>query len=210
MEKIIEDLNWRYAVKAFDDSKKVSSEDLDTIIEAFRLTASSFGLQPWKLVVVQDQAVKDSLVEHSWGQGQIANCSDLLVLARKNDFSDENIDEYIASTMETTWASQEDLQWYEDMMKGFLGRMDEDKKQVWVNKQIYIALGNLMTVCANMRIDSCPVEGFIGPKYDEILGLTEKGLGSVVVLPIGYRAEDDKYASNKKVRFATDEVVVKI
>jgi len=210
MEKIIEDLNWRYAVKAFDDSKKVSSEDLDTIIEAFRLTASSFGLQPWTLVVVQDQAVKDSLVEHSWGQGQIGNCSDLLVLARKNDFSAENVEEYIADTMKTTWASQEDLQWYEDMMKGFLSRMDEDKKQVWVDKQIYIALGNLMTVCANMRIDSCPVEGFIALKYDEILGLAEKGLSSVVVLPIGYRAEDDKYASNKKVRFATDKVVVKI
>ena len=88
--------------------------------------------------------------------------------------------------------------------------MDNDKKQVWVDKQIYIALGNLMTVCANMRIDSCPVEGFIAPKYDEILGLTKKGLSSVVVLPIGYRDEDDKYASNKKVRFSRDKVVVKI
>jgi len=95
-------------------------------------------------------------------------------------------------------------------MKGFLSRMNDDAKQVWVDKQIYIALGNLMTVCANMRIDSCPVEGFIAPKYDEILGLADRGLSSVVVLPIGYRAEDDKYASNKKVRFATDEVVVKI
>jgi nitroreductase len=86
MNKIIDDLNWRYATKAFDTSKKVSKEDLDTIIEAFRLSASSFGLQPWKLVVVQNQDIKDSLVEHSWGQGQIANCSDLLVFARKNDF----------------------------------------------------------------------------------------------------------------------------
>jgi nitroreductase len=86
MNKIIENLNWRYASKAFDPSKKISKEDLATIIEAFRLTPSSFGLQPWKIAVVQDQELKNALVEHSWGQGQISNCSDLLVLARKNDF----------------------------------------------------------------------------------------------------------------------------
>lgn len=207
MNKIIEDLNWRYATKAFDESKKISKEDLDTIVEAFRLTPSSFGLQPWKLVIVKDQSIKESLVEHSWGQKQIANCSELLVLTRKNDFWNKNVEDYIADTMETRWATKESVQWYEDMMKGFLSGMDDDKKQVWVNKQIYIALWNLMTVCANMHIDSCPVEGFIPAKYDEILGLTEKWLSSVVVLPIWYRDISDKYSELKKVRFPTNSIL---
>lgn len=207
MTKIIEDLNWRYATKVFDASKKISKEDLETIVEAFRLTPSSFGLQPWKLVIVQNQSIKDALVEHSWGQMQISNCSDLLVLVRKNDFWDENIEDYIVDTMDTRWVAKESLQWYEDMMKGFVAGMDDDKKQAWSDKQIYIALWNLMTVCADMRIDSCPVEGFIPTKYDEILGLTQKWLSSVVVLPIWYRDISDKYSELKKVRFPTNSIL---
>lgn len=207
MNKMIEDLNWRYATKAFDPSKKVSEEDLKTIIEAFRLSASSFGLQPWKLVIVQDQKIKDSLIEHSWGQAQIWNCSDLLVFTRKNNFSSDDVEAFSKDIQKTRGASQEDVQGYEDMMKWFVSAMDEDALKVWTEKQIYIALGNIMTVCAHMKIDSCPVEWFIAQKYDEILGLTEKWLSSVVVLPIWYRDSDDKYADLKKVRFPTEEVI---
>ena len=210
MTKIIEDLNWRYATKAFDASKKVSEEDLNTIIEAFRLTPSSFGLQPWKLIIVQDQETKDALIEHSWGQQQIWNCSDLLVFTRKNDFWNENVDDFVADIMKTRGVSQEDLQWYEDMMKGFLSRLDNTKKEIWMDKQIYIALWNVMTVCANMHIDSCPIEWFINEKYDEILNLEEKWLSSVVVLPIWYRDMKDAHATDKKVRFPTDFVIEKL
>lgn len=207
MTKIIEDLNWRYATKAFDPSKKVSKEDLDTLVEAFRLTASSFGLQPWKLVVVQNQEIKDSLVEHSWGQAQIANCSDLLVLCRKNNFSDTNIEEFTSDIKQARWVSQEDIQGYEDMMKWFLSSMNEQEKITWINKQLYIALWNIMTACAQMRIDSCPVEWFIAPKYNEILDLDSKGLSSVVVLPIWYRSDDDHHAKLEKVRFPSAEIL---
>lgn len=207
MNKNIENLNWRYATKAFDASKKISKEDLETIIEAFRLTPSSLGLQPWKLVIVQNQSIKESLVEHSWGQQQIANCSDLLVLARKNDFWDKNIEDYVTNIMETRSATKESVQWYEDMMKWYLSQMDEVQKEIWMDKQIYIALWNLMTVCADMHIDSCPVEWFTPAKYDEILGLEEKWLSSVVVLPIGYRDISDKYSELKKVRFPTDSII---
>ena len=114
---IIDTLNWRYATKDFDASKKIENEDLNTLIEAFRLTPSSFGLQPWKLFVVKSQMVKDSLVEHSWGQSQISDCSDLLVLARPTNFDDTNVDAFIEDTAETRGQSVEDLQGYSDMMK---------------------------------------------------------------------------------------------
>ena len=207
MNKIIENLNWRYATKAFDASKKITKEDLDTIIEAFRLTPSSFGLQPWKLVVVKDQTIKDSLVEHSWGQTQVSNCSDLLVLTRKNDFWDKEIEDYIADIVKTRWGNKEDLQWYENMMKWALWQMNDAQKEAWADKQIYIALWNIMTVCATMGIDTCPMEWFIADKYDEILWLIEKWLWSVVVLPIWYRDSQDKYSQFKKVRFPTEEIL---
>lgn len=109
--------------------------------------------------------------------------------------------------METRGVSREDLQGYEDMMKGFMSRMDEDTKKNWIDKQLYIALGTMMTVCADMKIDACPVEGFIPAKYDEILGLKEKWISSVVVLPVGYRSAEDKYAELEKVRFSQEKVV---
>lgn len=207
MHKILEDLNWRYATKEFDSTKKVSREDLNTLIEAFRLTASSFWLQPWKLVVVQNQEIKDSLVEHSWGQKQIANCSDLLVLCRVDNFWDTQVDEFLEDIVKTRWGSREDLKWYEDMMKWFLSRMSQDEINTWSDKQVYIALWNLMTACANMRIDTCPIEGFISEKYDEILNLQEKWLASVVLLPIGYRSENDKYKNLEKVRFQKNKII---
>ena len=207
---IIEKLNWRYATKAFDPSKKVSKEDLDTIIEAFRLSPSSFGLQAWKMFVIQNQDVKKSLVEHSWGQAQISDCSDLLVLARPTSFDDAGVDEFVDDIAKTRSQSKDELEWYSGMMKWFLGNMDEAAKKPWMEKQIYIALGNLMTVCASMDIDSCPIEWFLSPKYDEILGLTEQWYASVVVLAVWYRDESDKYASAKKVRYPTDRVVKRI
>lgn len=204
---IIDKLNWRYATKAFDTTKKIANEDLNTLIESFRLTPSSFWLQPWKLFVVQSQNVKDSLVEHSWGQPQISDCSELFVLARPTSFGDSNVDEFIDDIVQTRWVSLDDVAGYSDMMKGFLSNLDDDAKKIWMEKQVYIALGNLMTVCADMEIDSCPVEWFVSSKYDEILWLTEKWYASVVVIPVWYRDESDKYASLKKVRFSKDKIV---
>ena len=207
MNKIIEKLNWRYAAKAFDENKKVSEEDLNIIIEAFRLTPSSFWLQPWKLVIVKNRDLKNKLIEHSWGQTQVANCSDLLVLTRKENFWDENVDDYINDIVRTRGGSREDLEWYNKMMKWFLSNLTKEQKEVWETKQVYIALWNLMTVCANMDIDACPIEWFISEKYNEVLWLKEKWLSSVVVLPIWYRDDSDKYSELKKVRFTTEEVV---
>lgn len=210
MKNILEALNWRYATKAFDSSKKVSNENLETIKEAFRLTASSYGLQPWKLVIVENTEKRQKLVEHSWGQRQVVDASHLLVLCRPIQFTTHHIDIYLDSICETRWVTRDDLEGFEGMMKWALGGLDQNTTNNWMEKQVYIALWNLMTVCAEMEIDSCPMEWFNRQKYDEILGLTEMWLSSVVLLPVWYRSEKDSYATIKKVRFDEKDIVVHI
>ena len=207
MSEIIEKLNWRYATKSFDENKRIKKEDLETIKEAFRLTPSSFWLQPWKLVILENQELKNKLVEHSWGQEQVANCSELVVFTRPSDFWDKNIEDFLDDIVSTRWVTRSDLEWYENMMKWFLSNMSLEQKDIWAIKQVYIALWNLISTCAQLDIDSCPIEWFISEKYDEILWLKEKWLTSVVVLPIWYRSNDDKYSELKKVRFKQKEVI---
>lgn len=207
MSNIIDSLKWRYATKMFDRIKKVSKDDLSEIIEAFRLTSSSFWLQAWKLLVIKNQDVKDSLVEHSWWQKQVSDCSDLLVFCRLEDVWDDYVDKYIDKISKTRWIALTDLDWFSNMLKWTVNSMDLNSRWEWMAKQLYIAMGNLLTVLALKKIDSCPMEWFIKDKYDEILNLKEKWLKSVLVLPIWYRSEDDKYANLKKVRFDREEIV---
>ncbi|MDD3302706.1 MAG: NAD(P)H-dependent oxidoreductase [Candidatus Gracilibacteria bacterium] len=207
MTNIIDSLNWRYACKLFDNTKKVSKEDLEEIIEAFRLSTSAFGIQPWKLIVIENQEVKDSLVEYSWNQPQINTCSHLLVLCRLTEIDDKLVDRYIEKMSEVRETSKEELSGYEQRVKSYINDLSEDGKEYFSTKQVFIALGNLIPVLAMKKIDSCAMTGIINSEYDRILNLKEKGLSSVAVLPIGYRSEDDKYAKLKKVRFDREEVV---
>lgn len=210
MNKLIEDLSWRYATKEFDSSKKISDEDFQVLLDSLILTPSSFGLQPWKFVVVENTEIRKELVSHSWNQAQVADASHLIVLCRPNTFGDQEVDAYVADTAKKRGQSVEELKGFGDMMKGFLSRMDDEGKTQWMEKQIYIALGQLMTTAAHMRIDACPMEGFINAKYNEALGLSEKGLSSVLVCPVGYRKDSDKYASLAKIRFEKEDLVLKI
>lgn len=210
MTKIIESLNWRYATKEFDATKNISNEDLDEIIEAFRLTSSSFGLQPWKLVIVENKQIREKLLHVSWSQKQIVDASHLLVFTRILNVWEKHIDKFLDISCKITCATREQLKWYEDMMKGFIWNMNEDQEKKWADEQVFIALWNLLTVLAEKRIDSCAIWGFDPIKYDEILGLKEKGLASVVVLPIWYRSSNDKYCKKPKVRFSKEEIVIKI
>lgn len=207
---IIEDLKWRYATKEFDRSKKVPKEDLDGILDALVLTPSSFGLQAWKFVVIENQEVKDQLLEHSWNQRQVVDASQVIVLCRPTDFGPQYVDKLIDATAITRGQSVEGLEGYSKVIKGFLSRKDSDSLENWIKCQVYIALGNIMTVCAGLRIDTCPMEGFEGEAYDNILGLKDKNLASVVALTIGYRTETDKYASARKVRYHRDDMVIRI
>ena len=197
---IIEGLNWRYATKRFDASKKVKPEDLEVIKEAIRLSASSYGLQLYTVLVIEDQKIRERLKAASWGQSQITDASHLFVFCNYTDVTDENIDNYIDLKAETQGLDKEGLEDYGNMMKGSMAGLSEAQKSIWTAKQTYIALGNLLATCSMLKIDACPMEGFEPAKYNEILGLTEKGLNAAVIATIGYRSEEDKTQHLKKVR----------
>ncbi len=198
--ELINSLNWRYATKKFDPTKKVSAEDLALIKEAVRLSASSYGLQLYKVLVIEDVEIREKLKPASWGQTQITDASHLFVFCNYTDVKDENIDDYLDLKADTQGLDREGLVDYGNMMKGAVSGMSEAIKSQWTAKQTYIALGNLLAVCSLMRIDACPMEGFEAPKYNEILGLTEKGLNASVIATVGYRSEEDKTQFLKKVR----------
>lgn len=205
---IVKSLHWRYATKKFDSNKNLDHETYQKLEEAMRLSASSFGLQPWKFVVVTDPEIKKQLPAHSWGQMQPQDCSHLVVISRIASIDETYVDRYLDTIATTRGVAKESLASYGEMMKGFL-KSPADKK-VWMEKQCYIALGTLLTAAAALGVDACPMEGFDAEAYDRILGLKEKGCHSVVVCPLGYRAEDDKYAQAAKVRFPAEEVIIKI
>ena len=207
----LDSLNWRYAVKQFDSTKKIPEAQLNEILESLRLSPSSYGLQPWKFLVIEDIELREKLKPHSWDQTQITDCSHLIVMCRIDAIDEEHIDKYIALAAEAKGVIPEDLEGYKKMMVGnLLGREKPCYLRNWASKQVYLALGNLLTTAAIMRIDACPIEGFVPAEYDEILGLKEKGLSSVVVCALGYRSAEDKYSTSPKVRFAMEDIVERV
>lgn len=204
-------LNWRYAVKKFDSAKKLTAGQVSALEEALRLSPSSFGLQPWKFMVVTDSAVREQLTPASWGQSQIADCSHLVVFAAKNMVSATDVDQYVEEISKVRGVPKENLAEYAGMMKGFVSSLTPATCKIWTEKQCYIALGNLLTCAAVMGIDACPMEGIEPAKYNEILKSHNLGeYSTVVVAALGYRAAGDMYAGAKKVRFAASQVVVKV
>jgi len=208
-EQLLQQLHWRYATKQFDPARKISAADWAAIEEALVLSPSSFGLQPWKFVVVTNPALREKLVPVSWGQRQVAEASHLVVFALKKNFSEADVTAYIERISAVRGIPAAALGQYNEMMVGslFKGR-DAAARKAWAIDQIYIALGNFLTSAAVLGIDTCPMEGIDPVKYDEILGLDALGLASVVVGVAGYRAATDKYAALKKVRFEHKDVIV--
>ena len=202
--EFIKSLNWRYATKKFDPNKKVSSQNLEIIKEAIRLSASSYGLQLYKVLVIEDPEIREKLKPASWGQSQITDASHLFVFCNYADVTEGHIDEYIDLKAEIQGLEKEGLKNYGDMMKGSMSGLTQEQKGLWTAKQTYIALGNLLAVCSLMHIDACPMEGFEAAKYNEILGLTEKGLNAAVIATVGYRSDEDKTQYLKKVRKASE------
>ncbi len=207
---IIESLEWRYACKKFDKTKFLSDAKIETLSEAFNLTATSFGLQPIKMLIIKDKQLQKQLVPFSFDQQQVHNASHLLVICIQDYFTLDDIDAYFDLEKEVRGTSEEILQPYRKQLKGIFANKSTIEKQKSAINQAYIALGNLMTVCALEEIDACPMEGFIAQKYDEILNLREQNLKSVLLLPVGYRADDDFMSTLKKVRKPMDETVIKI
>ena len=206
-EEVLEKLKWRYATKVFDSNQKIADDVWEIIEQSLVLTPSSFGLQPWKFLVVTDQAVKEKLVEHSWNQEQVAACSHLLVLTALKDTQESDVHEFIDDIHSKRGGDKEALEPYKGMMLGFLSNMNAEKIETWAKSQVYIALGQLMTTAAILEVDACPMEGIIPPKYDEILGLSDSRYTTVLACPLGYRSDDDKYAELPKVRHETSRVI---
>lgn len=210
-EELLTQLNWRYATKQFDPQRKINPQTWAALEEALVLTPSSFGLQPWKFIVVTNPSTREKLVPVSWGQRQVADASHLVVFAIKQNLNEADIDAYLGRIVAVRSAARDSLNGYRDMMVGSLikGR-DEVARKIWAANQAYIALGNFLTSAAILGIDACPMEGLEPAKYDEILGLNQQGLSTVVAAAAGYRASGDKYAGVKKVRFPKTEVLVEV
>ena len=197
---IIESLNWRYATKKFDSNRKLSKNQVNTLKNAFNLTASSYGLQPIKLIVISNQEIKNTLLDSSFNQKQVIQCSHLLVICIETDIDESYIELYFKRVVDIRKTSAKVLESFKKSIINEFNDMSNTSIINWSKNQAYLALGNLMTVCAVEGIDSCPMEGFVPEKYNEILDLKSKNLKSVLVMPVGYRSVDDQFSSFKKVR----------
>jgi nitroreductase len=207
---IIEKLNWRYATKKFDTTKQLSDSQLEILKEAFNLTALSYGLQTLKMVVVSDKSIRENLVALAFGQRQVADASHLLVLCIQNEIDTDDVEEHFDTVKAIRNTPDEILDPFKEQLKSTIETMPDSKKSDWATKQAYIALGNLMTVCAVEEIDSCPMEGFLPEELDKVLNLDKYELKSVLLLPVGFRAEDDMFASLKKVRKPISDTVLEL
>lgn len=201
---MITHLNWRYATKQFDATKKISDADLMILKESIRLTPTSYGLQPFKVIVVENPELRSKLRESSWGQTQITDASHLFVFVAQNSMEAEHIDNYIELAAKTRNIDAESLSGYGDFVKGKIAEISQEKQAIWNAKQVYIALGTLLTTAATLQIDATPMEGLDPKAYDELLGLTD--YHTVVVAALGFRAETDGLQHAAKVRKTTEQL----
>ena len=198
--ELIENLKWRYATKQYDISKKVKDTDLEKIKEAIQLSASSYGLQLFKVLNIENKSIRKKLKPASWGQSPITDASHLLVFCNYTDAQEKHIDDFLNLKAEVQGVEIADLKGYGDFMKSKMKEKSSDEISNWTSKQTYLALANALNACAELKIDSTPIEGFEQDKYNEILGLNEKDLSASVVVAIGYRNIDDNTQNAKKVR----------
>ena len=208
MSNFIENANWRYATKKFDTTKKVSAEDLETLKKAISLTATSYGLEPYKILIVENPATRQQLVAASWGQTQIIDASHLFVFASVVDFGTEEMDAYFKNLTETRQIPMEAVQGYADFMKSNINSRSLEDRNIWTSKQAYLAMGNLLNAAAELKIDVTPMEGIDPAQYDEILVLNKLGLHAVLAAPIGYRHEEDATQHYKKVRKSNADLFI--
>ncbi len=208
MSQFNENAKWRYATKKFDTTKKVSDKDLATLKEAIRLSASSFGLQLYKVIIVENPELRAQLQPASWGQTQIVDASHLIVFANQTKFDDSDVDAYLNNATVTRNLPEGALSGYGDYMKGALANMPEDVRPNWTSKQTYLALGNLLNAAAELKIDVTPMEGFVPTQYNEILGLDKLNLNAALVAAVGYRHEEDATQHYEKVRKSNEDLFI--
>ncbi len=208
---IIEKLNWRYATKKFSADKKLSDAKVHTLLESLRLSASSYGLEPWKFIVVENPEIREKLVEHSYNQySPVVEASHFVVLCRQATMEEADLDAFVERMASAKGLEVEALDGLSKMLKGSVLNLPEDKRYAWLDRQVYIALGNLLTVSALEDVDTLPMEGFVPAGYSEVLGLEEKGLVPLVAVALGYRCDEDKYQHSPKMRYSKEEVIMTI
>lgn len=206
-DQLVAALRWRYATKQFDASRKIPESIWDAIEESLVLTPSSFGLQPWKFLVVQNPAIRAKLLAESWSQPQVTDASHFVVMTSRTDLTAADIDAWISRMAEVQGKNHEEVAPLKGMIAGFAERMSCEDRHAWNVRQSYIALGQLMTSAAVLGIDACPMEGISASAYDRILGLEGSGYATVVACALGYRSDDDKYAVTPKARFERSKVI---
>lgn len=202
---LLQDLQWRYATKKMNGTS-VSDDQLNVILEATQLAATSYGLQPYTVVVVGQQEIKDKLMAAAYGQAQVGSSSHVLVFAVPLQITEADIQAYVDNIAATRHLPVSAMDGYKAMMVNTVGQLPADQQQVWSTKQAYIALGTALAAAASQQVDACPMEGFDAAQFDEILGLAALQLKSVVIMPIGFRAEGDATPHFPKVRKSKEEL----
>ena len=208
MSTFLEHQNWRYATKKFDATKKISTEDLNTLKEAIRLSTSSFGLQPYKVIIVENPELRAQLQQASWGQSQVVDASHLFIFANQINIGDAEVDAYVKNTSIVRELPIDALAGFGDYMKGYIKPLTEDAKNIWTSKQTYLAMGNLLNAAAELKIDVTPMEGFVPAQVNEILGLDKLGLNASLIATLGYRHAEDASQHYKKVRKSNEELFI--
>ena len=208
MSTFLENQNWRYATKKFDAAKKISPQDLNTLKEAIRLSSSSYGLQPYKIIIVENLELRMQIQPAAYDQAQIVDASHLIIFANELNFGEEGIDHYLTNMSKTRNIPVEGLSGLGDYMKGNITGLPEEVRNIWTSKQTYLALGNLLNAAAELKIDVTPMEGFVPAKVNGILGLDKLDLNASLMATIGYRHEEDATQHNKKVRKSNEELFI--
>lgn len=207
-QELVKALEWRYATKRFDKSKKISADVWHALERALILTPTSYGLQPYRFIVLTGLEKRAELLSHSWNQPQVVDCSHYVVLTARTKMTEADVDNWIQRLAEVRKVSAETLASYRGMMVGDVVHGSRGKiSHEWASRQAYIALGNLMTCAAVIGVDTCPMEGIVPHEYDRVLGLTDSGYATVVACALGYRADNDKYAALPKARFGPTELI---
>jgi nitroreductase len=207
IEELLATLRWRYATKQFDAAREIPADVWDALEESLVLTPSSFGLQPWKFLVIRDPAVRAKLRDESWNQPQVTEASHFVVLTARTDVTPADIDAWVTRLAAVQGKQAEEFAPLKGMIAGFAETMSREARHAWNVRQVYIALGQLMTAAATLGIDSCPMEGISAAAYDRVLGLENSGYATAVACALGYRGEGDKYAAAPKARFERDALV---
>ena len=205
---IMEKLTWRYAVKKFDTTKKISPQDWETLEESLRLAPSSYGMQPWQFLVVQSPELRKKLTPLSWGQTQIEDCSHFLVITIKSKLDEAHVQKHVQRMAEVR---KVDVSQLDGMKKVIIGDLIQGPRSAtinfWAQRQSYIAMGFLMETAALLNVDSCPLEGLDPKGYDKVLNLEGTGFETVAAVALGFRHPEDKYQFMTKVRFEKKDVI---